>query len=449
MNAHIEYYRKYREIMSHEEIRSLFSDLSPSELAAEWRILDDDEGAEIFLHLESNRKQDLITELPYQEQERVIRSLSAQGKKSLFRSMEPDDLVDIVQSLSHEVRRAVWDSLSDEAKREMLFLLRFDEDDAAGMMTPRYLAVRSNVTVSQALSFIRRNISRVEIPFYIYVVDDLQRLVGVISMKDILSGDDNAKIADKMERNVITVLDETDREEVARTLEAHDLVSMPVVDNNNLLLGVVTFDDVMDVIREEQTEDVYKMGGMSGEVDSYMNTSIWRLVKKRVPWLIILLLLGTFTTNVVHHYEDLIVGAAFLFVFIPIITQTGGNTGSQSTTLMIRGLATGEIYFRQIGIILLREILVGLLLGIITGGVIIGRSIFLPPGVALIPGLVIGLSLSLVVIIANLIGTLAPLIIHRLGADPTVMSTPLITTVIDVCGLTIYFETAKYLLALS
>jgi magnesium transporter len=449
MDAHIEYYRKYHEIMSHEEIRSLFADLSISELAADWRNLEDEEATEIFLHLESDRKQDLITELPYPEQERVIRSLSSHGKKSLFRSMEPDDLVDIVQSLSHEVRRAVWNSLSDDAKREMLFLLRFDEDDAAGMMTPRYLAVRSNVTVSQALTFIRKNINRVEIPFYIYVVDDLQRLVGVISMKDILSGDDSAKISEMMERKVVTVLDETDREEVARILEEHDLVSIPVVDTNNLLLGVVTFDDVMDVIREEETEDVYKMGGMSGEVDSYMDTSIWGLVKKRVPWLIILLILGTITTNVVHRYEDIIIGAAFLFVFIPIITQTGGNTGSQSTTLMIRGLATGQIYFRQIGIIILREIVVGLLLGIITGGVIILRSILLPPGVEIFAGLVIGLSLSLVVIVANLIGTIAPLIIHRLGADPTVMSTPLITTVIDVCGLTIYFELAKYLLSLQ
>jgi magnesium transporter len=363
--------------------------------------------------------------------------------------MEPDDLVDLVQSVSHEVRRSVWENLSDEAKREMLFLLRFDEDDAAGMMTPRYLAIRSNVSVSQALSFIRRNINRVEIPFYIYVVDDLQRLVGVISMKDILSGEDNRRISDMMERKVISVLDETDREEVARILEEHDLVSMPVVDTNNLLLGVVTFDDVMDVIREEETEDVYKMGGMSGEVGSYLSTSIWGLVKKRVPWLIILLILGTITTNVVHRYEEIIIGAAFLFVFIPIITQTGGNTVRQSTTLMIRGLATGEIHFRQIGVILLREVVVGILLGIITGAVIIGRSILLPPGVELYAGLIIGISLSLVVIIANLIGTVAPLIIHRLGADPTVMSTPLITTVIDVCGLTIYFETAKYLLGLQ
>lgn len=448
MSSYIDYYRSYREMMTGNEMRSLFSEIAVSDLINDWRELTEEEKTEIFLHLDPKKKLDLIIELPYQEQETIIQSLSSQGKRALFQAMEPDDLVDLVQTLSHEVRRSVWDNLSDEAKREMLFLLRFDEDDAAGMMTPRYLAIRASVSVSQALGFIRNNVKKVEIPYYIYVLDDLQRLIGAVSIKDILSSEDTLSVSDIMERKVISVIDETDREEVARTLEEHDLISIPVVDHDNLLLGVVTFDDVIDVIREEQTEDVYKMGAMSGEVGSYMDTSIWGLVKKRVPWLIVLLLFGTITTNVVHHYEELALGAAFLFVFMPVITQTGGNSGSQSATLMIRGLATEEIHFRQTGIIFLREILVGLLMGLITGAVIIGRSILMPPGVGTFEGLALGLSLVFVVLISNLIGTLMPLFIHRLGFDPTVMSTPLMATVIDVCGLTIYFETARYLLSL-
>lgn len=448
MSTFIDYYRSYREMMTGNEMRSLFSEITVGDLVHDWRELSDEEKTEIFLHLDPQKKLDLINELPYQEQETIIQSLSAQGKRALFQSMEPDDLVDLVQQLSHEVRRSVWDNLSDEAKREMLFLLRFDEDDAAGMMTPRYLAIRASITVSQALAFIRNNVKKVEIPYYIYVLDDLQRLIGAISIKDILSSSDTLKVSEIMERKVISVLDETDREEVARIIEEHDLISVPVVDHDNLLLGVVTFDDVIDVIREEQTEDVYKMGAMSGEVHSYMDTSIWGMVKKRVPWLIILLLFGTITTNVVSHYEQIVLGAAFLFVFMPVITQTGGNSGSQSATLMIRGLATGEIHFKQIGIIVLREIAIGMLMGLITGGVIIARSIYLPPGLGVFEGLVIGVSLIFVVLISNLIGTLAPLLIHRLGFDPTVMSTPLMATVIDVTGLTIYFETAKHLLNL-
>lgn len=448
MTTYIEYYRSYKEMMSQDELRSLFSEIAVSDLLNDWRALSEEEKTEVFLHLGPEKKLDLITELPYTEQEDIIKSLSAQGKRSLFQEMEPDDLVDIVQSVSHDVRRSVWDNLSDNAKREMLFLLRFDEDDAAGLMTPRYLALRSGIEVAQALAFIRSNVNKVEIPYNIYVLDDLQRLIGVVSIKDILSAPDASRISDIMERKIISVLDETDQEEVARTLEEHDLVSIPVVDRDNLLLGVITFDDVIDVIRDEQTEDVYKMGAMSGEVDSYMDTSIWGMVKKRVPWLIILLLLGTITTNVINHYEHIILGAAFLFVFMPVITQTGGNSGSQSSTLMIRGLATGEIHFREIGIILLREIMVGIMMGVITGAVIIVRSVFLPPGIAFFEGIVVGLSLIFVVFISNLIGTLAPLLIHRMGFDPTVMSAPLMATVIDVCGLTIYFETAKHLLNL-
>lgn len=448
MSTNIDYFRKYREILSHEDIRSLFSEQATGELANEWRDLSEEEAAEIFLHLDNEKKLDLITELPNAEQEKVIASLSVQGKRALFRAMEPDDLVDIVQSVSHEVRRSVWENLSDEAKREMLFLLRFDEDDAAGLMTPRYIAVRATITVGAALNFVRSKVREVEFIYYIYVLDDLQRLIGSLSIKDLLGAKDDTPVEELMDTRVISVFDETDQEEVAKILEDYDLASVPVVDSNNILLGVVTFDDVIDVIREEQTEDVYKMGGMSGEADSYMDTSVWGMVKKRVPWLIILLLFGTITTNVVHHYEDIVIGAAFLFIFMPVITQTGGNSGSQSSTLMIRGLATGEIHFRQIGRIMLREIFVGLLMGIVTGAVIIARSVLLPPGVGIFPGLVIGLSLSFVVFISNIIGTLAPLLIHRLGFDPTVMSAPLMATLIDVCGLTIYFETAKILLKL-
>ncbi len=448
MSTYIDYFRKYRDILSHEDIHSLFSEQPMGELANDWWELTEEEAAEVFLHLDTERKMALITELSNTEQEKIITSLSAQGKRALFRSMEPDDLVDLVQSVSHEVRRSVWENLSDEAKREMLFLLRFDEDDAAGMMTPRYIAIRSNITVAQALKFVRSQVRDVEFIYYIYVLDNLQRLLGSVSIKDLLGAEDEQRVSELMETRVITVSDDTDREEVAKTLEDYDLVSLPVVDSNNLILGIVTFDDVIDVIREEQTEDIYKMGGMSGEVDSYMDTSVWGLVKKRVPWLIILLLFGTITTNVVHHYEGIILGAAFLFIFMPVITQTGGNSGSQSSTLMIRGLATGEIQFRLIGIIMLRELFVGLLMGVVTGVVIIGRSVLLPPGVGIYPGLVIGLSLTFVVLVSNIIGTVAPLIIHRLGFDPTVMSAPLMATVIDVCGLTIYFEIAKLLLNL-
>lgn len=446
MSTWIEHLREYEEILNPVRLRDLLEDVDIVELTEEWRILTDEEETLVFLHLPMETKIDLITELTDLQQERILHTLSEQNKKELFKEMEPDDLVDIVQSVNPEIRNTVWTSLSDEVKRETLFLLRFDEDDAAGLMNPRYLAIRSSIKISQALDFIRKNADKVEFLFNIYVLDNLQRLIGIVSVQDILSSDDDKFISEIMDEKVISVREDTDQEEAVKIMEANDMVSLPVVDQNNVLLGDITFDDALDVIRDEQTEDVYKMGAMSGEPESYMTTSIWGLVKKRVPWLIVLLLVGTITTNVLQHYEGVIMSAAFLFIFMPVITQTGGNAGSQSSTLMIRGLATGEIQFREIGIIMSKELFVGLFMGIITGAVIILRSIILPPGIGIDQGLIIGSSLIFVVFISNMIGTLAPLLIHRMGYDPTVMSGPLMATVIDVAGLSIYFEIARFFL---
>jgi len=446
MSTWIEHLREYEEIMDPQRLRELLEDVDLVELTEEWRVLSEEEETLVFLHLPMETKLDLITELTDQQQERILHTLSEQNKKELFTEMEPDDLVDIVQSVNPEIRNTVWESLSDEVKRETLFLLRFDEDDAAGLMNPRYLAIRSSINISHALEFIRKNAEKVEFLYNIYVLDNLQRLIGIVSVQDILSSDDTKTISDIMDEKVISVREDTDQEEAVKIMEANDLVSLPVVDQNNVLLGDITFDDALDVIREEQTEDVYKMGAMSGEAESYMTTSIWGLVKKRVPWLIVLLLVGTITTNVLHHYETVIISAAFLFIFMPVITQTGGNAGSQSSTLMIRGLATGEIQFREIWVIMGKELLVGIVMGFITGAVIILRSIILPPGLGIEQGLIIGSSLIFVVLISNMIGTLAPLLIHRIGYDPTVMSGPLMATVIDVAGLSIYFEIAKFFL---
>jgi len=430
------------------QLNELLSGIPLAELIDQWDGLEEEQKKEVFHALDREDKGDLLISLPASEQATLTEIIGDGDFKDLLRDMEPDDLVDFIQAASSEVRKTLWRKLSPESKREILYLLRFDEDDAAGLMTPRFLAVQSHISVSQALHFLRRNAKKVEMVYYIYVVDKERRLQGVCSLKDILTAPDDAIIENIMEREIIAVREDTDQEEVAKILETYDVMALPVVNNQDALLGIITFDDIIDVIREEQTEDVYKMGAMEGGLDRYLDSSIGALVKKRVPWLIILLLVGTITTNVVHHYESLVIGAAFLFVFMPVITQTGGNTGSQSSTLMIRGLATGEIHFRDIGTVMLKEILVGLIMGLVTGGVIILRSYLLPPGIPLFDAAVIGISLTFVVIFSTFIGALAPLLIHRMGFDPTVMSAPLMATVIDVCGLTIYFETARIFLGL-
>jgi len=444
----VENLREYMHILTDDELRSLVANLPIHDLLEVWDAMTDEEALKIFRLLDLDTKAGLITELSQADQESLLESLPMDNVRQLFDEVAPDDLVDIIQVVSPEVRESVWNSLSEEAKQETKFLLRFDKDDAAGLMTPRYAAIRSVLTVGQALAFVRSTGQEVETIYYIYVVDQLKRLMGVVSLKDLLFHDDTERIDNIMVREVVSVREETDQEEVARILGAYDLIALPVIDDYSRLLGIVTFDDVLDVIQAEQTEDVYKMGAMGGSLERYVDSSIGRLILRRIPWLAILLVAGTITTNVLSSYQALLGAAAFLVWFVPVITQTGGNSGTQSSTLMIRGLATGEVHFRDIGRVILKELLVGLIMGVALGAVLFMRGIWLPPGVELVQALTIGASLVFVVLFSSVIGALAPLLIHRLGADPTVMAGPLMATVIDVAGLTIYFEIARLILGL-
>ncbi|AHC14199.1 magnesium transporter [Salinispira pacifica] len=446
--SNIDNIREHLDLMHRDLLREELNHLSLSEMLDLWQEMGEDEAMEIFLLLQLDQKVELITHLSEAEQEWLLKSLSLEKIRELLDEIEPDDLADIIQAVSHDVRSSVWKSLSEEARRETQFLLKFDSDDAAGLMTPRYIALRSNITVEQAIHFIRQGVDDIETIYYVYVVDQLQRIQGVISLREILFSNNSEVIGSKMSTNVISVQEDTDQEEVARILEDYDFIALPVTDRYNRLLGIITFDDVIDVIREEQTEDIYKMGAMDGSSDIYLETGIFRLLKKRIPWLILLLLTGTITTNVLALTDDILSAAAFLVLFIPVITQTGGNSGTQSSTLMIRGIAMGHVDFADIGKVVLKEFLVGVFMGVILGGVIILRSVYLPPGIAWYEGLVIGLSLIFVVLFSTIIGAVAPLLIHKLGWDPTVIAAPLMSTVIDVTGLSIYTFTAKMLLGL-
>lgn len=446
----LESIKEYLQMLNPAELKKNLKDISTQDLIENWDDLSEDEEKIIFRNLPLDMKIDLMDSLSAKDQEDIIRGLTdggISGIKQLLKEMEPDDLVDIIQSASPDVRKSVWENLSDDVKKEMIFLLKFDEDDAAGLMTPRYIAIKSNITVGQALKFIRgQHAKDVETLYIVYVVDQLKRLIGLVSLRDLLEHEDDEIIKDIMETDIISVHDDTDQEETAKIFITYGFLAVPVVDENNVLLGIVTYDDIIDVIREEQTEDVYKMGAMTGEIEPYLETSIWGMVKKRVPWLVILLFLGTITTNVLAHYESIVMGAAFLFIFMPVITQTGGNVSNQSSALMIRGLATGEIEGEDMWRILLKEMVIGLLMGLITGAAIFFRGVLFPPEITIFQGVAIAVSLCFVVVFSTVLGAFAPLLIHKMGFDPTVMSGPLLATFIDVCGLSIYFEITKIIL---
>jgi magnesium transporter len=420
-----------------------------SELLDFWEDLNSKESLRLFLLLNQDQRSDLMMEMTGREQEQLLSALSTQASKNLLNVMDPDDLVSLIREVSPEIRNSVWENLNSDQREETRFLLRFDEDAAAGLMTPRYGALRAESTIGQAIQFLRNDVAQdLETIYYLYVVDDLKRLIGVISLREILAAKDKQLVGGIMEEHVIYVHEDTDQEEVAQVLEENDLLALPVVDSHHKLLGIITFDDIIDVIREEQTEDIYRMGALGGEAGNYLDYSVMGLVWKRLPWLVLLLIAGTVTTNLLDNYTNLTMQALFLTLFIPVITQTGGNSGTQASTLMIRGLATGDLKFRDIGKVLLKELMVGILIGAITGLVIFLRSAYLPPGIETMQAVTVGLSLTAVVFFATILGTLTPMIIHGLGFDPTVAAGPLMSTVIDVCGLTIYFEIARRILNL-
>ncbi len=429
-----------------DELRELVKEYTVTDLSARWYELSEEDGIRIFLALNQETRGELIGELQAVDQRNLLTVLSEQTTRDLLEVMDPDDLVDLVQTVPPEVRSDVLGHLNEEARREVEFLLRFDDNDAAGLMTTKYAAIRSEITVSQAIAFLRRAPENLETIYDVYVVDDLQRLNGVVSLREILMASDNKRIAEIMQCSVISVREDTDQEETARVLESHDFLSLPVVDRWNRLLGIVTFDDMIDVIREEQSEDVYRMSAIGGEPREYLESSVPHLIWRRLPWLIILLLAGTITTNVLAGYEELIKQFAFLALFIPVIIQTGGNSGTQSSTLIIRGLATGHLHLNLVGKAFLKELATGTAIAAATGLVIFLRSFLLPPGVELTEAFAVAASLSAVVLFATLLGCLMPFLIDRVGGDPAVAAGPLMSTLIDVAGLTVYFEVTRLLL---
>jgi magnesium transporter len=446
MTAFLDNLRDYLKDIKDQDLKKAVAELPINELIEIWDDLDEEEELKLFRILDLERKVDLMDTMPVSKQELLIRSLTSEHAKALLAEMDPDDLADFIQSVSPEVRESVWNALEDEAKEEALLLLKYDYDDAAGLMTTRYLAIRPNLKVAQALAWVRRNMQNVETVYYIYVLDPLKRLIGIVSLRDLMAAADDDLVQNVMVKEVITVFQDTDQEEVAKILETYDLLALPVVDHYHRLLGIVTFDDIIDVIREEQTEDIYKMSAVSASRETYLESSVFALVRRRIPWLIILLLAATITTNVIAGYRHVLEAAVVLAFFIPIVTGTGGNSGTQSATLMIRGLATGELRLQDLWRIIGKEVLVGMLIGISLGILTVLRAILLPPEVTFNEALAVGTAMVFVVIVATLVGALAPLAISRLGLDPTVMAGPLMATLIDVSGLTIYFETAKLLL---
>lgn len=406
--------------------------------------LETEEQAALLPKLDPGDSADILEELEDEEAARLISSLPIADLARIVDEMEPDEAADLLAELDEEQVVAILSRLEDP--HEVRPLLIHPEDSAGGLMTSTHLALRRRMTAAEALAAIRKLEPESEEIYTLYVVDQHGKLCGELSLRQLVMAEPEALLQDVMNTEVISVPVGTDQEEVARIVSRYDLLAVPVVDDGGLLVGVVTVDDVVDVLNEEATEDIQRLGGAQPLDQAYFNVSMPLIVRKRIGWLLFLFVADTLTGTVLRAFEDELAAAVALSFFIPLIIGTGGNTGSQTVTTIVRALALGEVRLRDVFHVIWRESAVGLMLGLLLGAVGFVRALTWHTGVNI--ALVVSVTLLVVVIWSNLVAAVVPILAERLKIDPSVVSAPLITSVVDATGLLIYFSLAKLLLGI-
>lgn len=427
--------------------------LSHGELMEAWPALSVGEKLEGFTILSRAEAEELFQGLPARDQADLLDSLRPSERRLWLRLLAPDDAADVIQAAADESREELLALLDETTRREVSALLAYQEDEAGGLMTTQYARLRPDMRVDEAITYLRRQTRSIENVYYPYVLDSQQRLLGVVSLRELLRAPGDKLIRDVMRTDVVAADEAMDQEAVARLFAEHDLTVMPVVDAERRIKGIVTVDDIVDVVREEATEDIQKIGGVQALDAPYLQTGFVEIIRKRAVWLVVLFLGQTLTANVMEHYESELATAAVLMIFIPLIVSSGGNSGSQAATLVVRAMALGEVKLREWWRVASREVVVGLFLGLLLAGLGLTRTVLWHlfgwgdyTDHYMLVALTVGGSLVVVVLWGTLVGSMLPLGLRRLGLDPASASTPFVATLCDVTGLIIYFTVASVLL---
>jgi magnesium transporter len=425
----------------------------PHELRDAWPALSRDERVESFKLVPHATADDFFLSLSAQEQADLILALTPAERRTWLRLLAPDDAVDVIQSAPPEEREGLLTQLDEVTRREVQALMAYAEDAAGGLMNPRFARVRPEMTTDEAIRYLRRQTrEKVETVYYTYVLDPQQHLLGVLSLRQLFQAAPDKVVSDVMSRDLITVAEHTDQEEVSRLFAEQSLMAIPVVDAERRMKGIVTVDDIVQVVQEEATEDIQKVGGMEALDAPYFEVSFVDMLKKRAGWLLVLFLGEMLTATAMGHFEDEIARAVVLALFVPLIISSGGNSGSQATTLIIRSLALGEIRLRDWWRVARREVFAGVSLGATLGTVgivriLVWQHFFHSYGEhAVLVALTVGLSLVGVVTWGTVSGSMLPFALRRLGFDPASASAPFVATLVDVSGLVIYFTVASLIL---
>ena len=422
--------RSILDVMNEVDIASLLSELDDKELALAFRLIPKDKAAEVFANMDGSM------------QSYLVEIFTEKELKELLDDLYMDDTVDILEELPANLVSRILDAVSPDDRVKINELLNYPDDSAGSIMTTEYVSLRRDMTVAQSMAHIKKTGIHKETIYTCYVTEQ-RKLVGTVSAKELMTSDDNMRIEELMETELIFVRTHTDQEEVAKLFTKYDLIALPVLDEEDYMVGIVTFDDAMDVMVDEATEDITKMAAINPSEKTYFDTSVFTHAKNRIPWLLILMFTSIITGTIITKYENAFAAIPLLVSFIPMLMDTGGNCGSQSSTLIIRGIALSQIHFRDIFRVIFKEFRISLIVGAVlavTNGI---RIMIQYDDFNL--ALVIALSLIGTVIMSKLIGCMLPLLANRVHLDPAIMASPLITTLVDIFSILIYFNIATKL----
>lgn len=430
-----------------EQVRELLDEIHPEDVADVLGELEPTEAARALKTLPTEYAARVFERFEEEHQVQVAKSLGLDTTVELVTEMDSDDLADFVGALPPETVNKLLVRLKKvdpEVVEGLEELARWPENSAGGLMTTEFVSVSAATTVAETIAELRRRAAEVEVLDVVFVVDTRGRVQGFVTMRRLLLSEPELPVGEIMHQRLVSVHPELDQEEVARTLAKYDLNVLPVIDHDNCILGVITADDVFDVFEEEVDEDVQKMGAMEPFENAYFNTSFGVYLKKRLPWLLVLFIGGFFTASAMEAFDSVLAAVTRLAVYVPMLISAGGNSGSQSATLVIRGLAVGDIETRDWLRVMLRELGQGLTLGGILALAGVGRALLVGDGVMM--AVLVAATIICIVVMGCVVGAMMPILLHRLGVDPASSSTPFIATLVDVMGIVVYLSLAQWLM---
>ncbi len=440
--------RELLETKQYTKLRQTASDMNVADIAAVMDDMEDEDSLKMFRILPKSMAADVFANLELDDQQYIIQSLSEKEATNIIENLMADDATDLLEEMPANVVKRILANASPETRADINHLLRYPEDSAGSLMTVEYVDLREDMTVADAIARIRKIGLDSETVNVCYVVDRERILKGTVALRYLIIMQPDAVIGDFMNENVISINTMTDQEEAAHMFQKYDFTAMPVVDNEERMVGIITIDDVVDIMQEEATEDIEKMAAILPTDKPYFKVGVFETYRKRMPWLLLLMISATFTGAIITRYENALASYVILTAYIPMLMDTGGNAGSQASVSVIRGLSLGEIEFGEIFKAQWKEIRVALLCGLTLACTNFVKLMILDR-ISVTIALIVCVTLVMVVFFAKLIGCTLPLLADRIGFDPAVMASPLITTIVDAVSLTVYFLLATQLLHIT